>query len=120
MEIQIRYSDVDLLGHVNNAFFLTYYELGRIDFFRKFQVDPDDLRFVIAHIDVDFFREVKFADTPVCTTMIEKVGSTSITFRSEISCRGEIASSSIAVLVYVDKENRPCRIPDTIREKFEG
>ena len=116
LDIQIRYSDVDLLGHVNNATFLTYYELGRIDFFRKFMNDLADARFVIAHIEVDFFSEVRLGDIPVCTTTVEKLGNTSVTFRSAISVRGEIASVCKAVLVYVDKENKPCSIPDNLRK----
>ena len=66
LDIQVRYSDVDLLGHVNNATFLTYYELGRIDFFRNFIDDLAEIRFVIAHIEVDFFSEVRLGDIPVC------------------------------------------------------
>ncbi len=116
LEIQIRYSDVDLLGHVNNAIFLTYYELGRIDFFGKFMKDPADIRFVVAHIEVDFFKEVMFDDAPVCTTAVDKLGNTSVTFRSYISIKDEIASKCKAVLVYVDKENRPSIIPANIRK----
>jgi Predicted thioesterase len=35
IEIQIRYGDIDALGHVNNAIFLTYFELGRVDILNK-------------------------------------------------------------------------------------
>jgi len=116
LDIQVRYSDVDLLGHVNNATFLTYYELGRIDFFRNFIDDLAEIRFVIAHIEVDFFSEVRLGDLPVCTTKVEKLGNTSVTFRSDISIRGEVASACKAVLVYVDKENRPSNIPENLRK----
>ena len=33
--IQIRFSDCDMLQHVNNAIYLQYFETARINFFRK-------------------------------------------------------------------------------------
>ena len=31
--IQIRFKDVDMMGHVNNANHLTYFELARVHYF---------------------------------------------------------------------------------------
>lgn len=31
--LQLRFSDLDRLGHVNNVIYLTYFELGRINYF---------------------------------------------------------------------------------------
>ena len=31
--IQIRFKDIDKLGHVNNANHITYFELARVDYF---------------------------------------------------------------------------------------
>jgi len=37
--IQIRFSDCDMLQHVNNAIYLQYFETARINFFnQKFQL----------------------------------------------------------------------------------
>lgn len=33
--IQIRFSDVDAMGHVNNAVYLSYFEYARMDFFTQ-------------------------------------------------------------------------------------
>jgi acyl-CoA thioester hydrolase len=32
--IQVRFADVDKLGHVNNAKYLTYFEIARMQFFK--------------------------------------------------------------------------------------
>ena len=34
MPIQIRWRDLDALGHVNNAVYLTYFELARLAYIR--------------------------------------------------------------------------------------
>ena len=34
-EIQIRFKDIDMQGHVNNANHLTYAEIARVEYFKK-------------------------------------------------------------------------------------
>ena len=36
LEIQVRYADIDSYGHVNNAVYLSYFELGRINFLKNY------------------------------------------------------------------------------------
>ena len=33
--MQVRYSDMDMLGHANNAVYLTYLELARLEYFKE-------------------------------------------------------------------------------------
>ena len=33
IKIQVRFSDLDTLGHVNNAVYLSYFEMARIAYF---------------------------------------------------------------------------------------
>lgn len=40
-KIQIRFSDCDMLAHVNNAIYLQYFEYARIDFFNHYLSDWD-------------------------------------------------------------------------------
>ncbi|MDS0257714.1 acyl-CoA thioesterase [Thermoplasmatales archaeon AK] len=64
LRLQIRYSDLDTLGHVNNAVYLTYFELGRIDYLRHSlgTLEISEISFVIAHAEVDFRRPIHFDD----------------------------------------------------------
>jgi len=34
-EIQIRFADIDIMGHVNNAVYLSYFEYTRVYYFEK-------------------------------------------------------------------------------------
>jgi acyl-CoA thioester hydrolase len=38
--IQVRLTDIDILGHVNNSIYLTYFEMTRIHYFSQL-VGPD-------------------------------------------------------------------------------
>ena len=35
LSIQVRFSDIDAMGHVNNAVYLSYFELARVYYFEK-------------------------------------------------------------------------------------
>ena len=62
--IAIDQSDIDHMGHVNNAVYLNYFEEARdlvmVDLF-----GPEALDFVLAHVDIDFRSESP--RTTICT-----------------------------------------------------
>ena len=51
--IQIRYSDFDMLGHINNATFVTYIEVARLYYFIEIGWTLEDVSNVVAHLDLD-------------------------------------------------------------------
>gem|GEM_PF-7071886 len=55
--IQLRFSDTDRLGHVNNAVFATYAELGRLAFLRELGMTDQGL--ILARLAIDFLRQVR-------------------------------------------------------------
>ncbi len=118
-EIQIRYGDLDALGHVNNAIFLTYYELARINFLKRFSTDVSSNEFsiVIARAEVDFIKPIKFRDTVTVGTKVLKTGRTSITFQHRIyDDAGTIYSRAVIIGVFVDRNGKPVNIPQKIIE----
>ncbi len=38
-QIQIRFKDIDKLGHVNNSNHITYFEIARLDYFHELTQD---------------------------------------------------------------------------------
>ena len=65
--IQMRWKDLDAMGHVNNANYLTYFEIARSYYI--LDVCPywnwkNDM-FLIANINVDFLKELTLTDTKV-------------------------------------------------------
>ena len=50
LPIQIRFNDIDKLSHLNNACYLTFFELGRVNYFNKILKTPvnwDEQGFVL-------------------------------------------------------------------------
>lgn len=103
VKLQLRYRDIDSLGHVNNAVFLSYFEMGRIGLLRMIsdRYDIDSINFVIAHVEIDFLRTIHLFDDVILRTKIVRVGNTSFTFDHEIVSEngGEIYCHGISVAV---------------------
>mgnify|MGYP002640098090 CR=1 FL=1 len=82
VEIQLRWRDMDALGHVNNAVFVTYLEVARVAYFREIYGDgePLDFNFIIARVEIDFLSPIALGDRPVCRVGIHEAGSKSFRF----------------------------------------
>lgn len=61
--IQVRYSDMDMLGHANNAVYLTYLELARLEYFREVNTRSDaNTALVLVAIDTQTGRPVAISE----------------------------------------------------------
>ncbi len=122
-EIQVRYGDLDTLGHVNNAVYLTYFELGRVLYFRKYlpAFDARNVRFVIARAEVDFRKSITMEDNIFLETSLDSVGNTSFTFLHRITNRdgSVIYAEGKIVAVSIDENRKPTPVPDELRKLMD-
>ncbi len=82
-EVSVRWRDVDGLGHVNHAVFLTYLEEGRDAFY--VQALGRDPHYVVARVEIDLRSEVHYADRRLQVRIeVERVGTTSLTTLEKI------------------------------------
>jgi acyl-CoA thioester hydrolase len=114
VRIPIRWRDVDALGHVNNAVYLTYLEELLAVFLGP--VLGDD--YVTARVELDFRNEVRLGEPEVRgSALVERVGASSVTVAATLSrADGEVALESRLVLVAWDREGR-CSRPLTKSER---
>jgi acyl-CoA thioester hydrolase len=121
--IEVRWRDVDNYGHVNNAVYLTYLEEVRDEWLaRTLRDDVAVWDYVIAHVSIDFRREVTQADDEVrATCRLERIGTSSVRTREQIlTAAGVLAAEASAVLVARDREAGTARpITAQEREAFE-
>ena len=82
-EVSVRWRDVDGLGHVNHAVFLTYLEEGRDAFYM--QALARDPHYVVARVEIDMRAEIRYTDRRLQVRIeVERVGTTSLTTRETI------------------------------------
>lgn len=78
--IQIRFKDVDKLGHVNNANHLSYFELARTVYFKdviKTGIDWSKQGLILAKASVDYKAPVHFEDDIYVYTWCTRIGNKS-------------------------------------------
>ena len=106
LPVKVRWRDVDALGHVNHAVFLTYLEEGRDAFF--IQTLGGDPSYVVVRLEVDLRAEVRYEDQRVTVRIAaDRLGTTSLTTRETVvTPAGEVAAEALVVTVNWDAENR--------------
>ena len=86
LPLQIRFNDIDMMGHINNAVYLEFFDLGKEHFFRNAAMDlyGQDFTIMIVHVDVDFKRQIHFDDHIGVTSTITRYGNKSLDFVQQI------------------------------------
>lgn len=77
--LQLRFNDVDKFGHVNNAVYLTFYDLGKTDYFGSVcpNVNWEKDAIMVVHIDVDFVSQIYSTDQIAVQTAVTGIGTKS-------------------------------------------
>ncbi len=87
--MQVRWSDVDLFGHVNNAAFLRYLDDARFTLFLRMGVDEAgamtaSLLVVVKH-EIDYVAPIRFRLAPVVVEVwVPRLGRSSVDFAYEV------------------------------------
>jgi acyl-CoA thioester hydrolase len=107
-DIQVRFSDLDLLGHVSNSYYAQYFDLARVTFFRQIAklIKNPVPSYVVASVKMDMLREIRFDDRVVVDTWCSQVGTKSMTIEHVIYANGEKATTCQTVLVGFDRDTR--------------
>jgi acyl-CoA thioester hydrolase len=125
-DAHVRFSDVDVYGHVNNVKYFEYYQEARIAFLASLAGgDLDSIRQVVARIDVDYRRPILFRPEPYAVqTWVTRIGTTSYDLSSRIvdgPAGGELYSQADVTLVAFDlaaQRSRP--LTDVERSRLES
>lgn len=117
--IQIRYTDFDMLGHLNNSTFVTYFEIARLYYFMEIGWKLTDVSNVVAHFDIDFHKPVVPGDEVICRVKTISIGTKSFQMHYELISKDTSICYSRAhsVQVCIDKKTASAiEIPRNIRE----
>lgn len=121
--LTIRWRDLDPLGHVNNAVFLTYLEEARDQWLRQLQSTIGPQTVLVARIVIDFRRQVRHADQELLASCrLAEIGESSITTREELRLRdNSLVAEGSTVLVAFDPATGGSRsLTEAEREALSG
>ena len=114
-DVQMRFADTDALGHVNNGSFVLYAETARLQFLADLGTEVASL--ILAHLAIDFRRQVLFGERIVVDSWIERIGTSSVTILHAIRAGDAVAAEVRSVVVSFDYEAQRARPwTDAMRE----
>ena len=122
-ELQVRFRDLDAMGHVNNAVYATYLEQARVDYYADvLGVGLDDIDTVLVNLEIDYRHEVTLADETVTVAMgVRSIGESSVVVGYELRAGDRVAATAETTQVYVDPEAGTSRsLPEDWVEKMES
>ncbi|WP_052345512.1 acyl-CoA thioesterase [Alkaliflexus imshenetskii] len=122
--VQIRFNDVDALGHVNNAVAQEYFDLGRSGYLRDSLgtlLGKDGQHLVIVSFKTDFHRQIMPDDAIEVLTCVYKLGNKSLRMIQWIVKMGDafplVSSDSVMAGFYIPDESGMV-LPDEWRNRF--
>ena len=124
LDIDVRYRDLDPVGHVNNAVYATYLEHTRTNYYADvLGLATEDLSFVLAHVEIDYENSVEADNDVRVGIRVSRIGNKSMTTDFRVEASGETAATAESVQVVIDEEGTPRPVPDEWRRKileYEG
>ena len=128
--VQIRFRDLDALGHVNNAVYITYFEMAREGYVKAIKLASDasapaDERFpfIIAEISCTFLAPVTLDTDLVVYLRTSRMGNSSFDFDYLLVDEASnclMARGKSVQVSYDYKAGKPVRLPDEIRGLIEA
>lgn len=124
--VQIRFNDIDLLGHVNNATLQEYFDLGRMHYIHK--AFGDDLfngnkSLIVASIHTDFVMPTFLREKIVVKTAILSIGGKSLKMEQHLvdKNKNQVKAVCKSVMVGVDTTSlKSTEIPQEWRNIIGG
>ena len=116
----VRFADLDMLGHVNNAVFFSYTEFARLEFFAFLGItDKEFPSCLLARVVANHVKAVHYGDTVQISTWVVKVGTKSFTVQHEVVANDILAATFETVLVWYDHHAKQSLVvPDVARAKL--
>lgn len=111
--VQVRYSDTDALGHISNEAYVSYFAIGRLDFFHAVErLNGILLPSVVARLEIDYLAECFYGDALEVITRCTRVGTKSLTTAYDLRANGRtVARGQVVSVAFDPATRRPAPLP---------
>jgi acyl-CoA thioester hydrolase len=118
ISLQTRYNDYDAKGHVNNAVYLTYFELGRMHAWRAAGGEAD-AGFILADARITYRSPAMLGDPLALEVATSEVRTKAWVWSYRVVDERDgrlVAEGTTTQVMYDYDERRTVPIPDPLRE----
>lgn len=125
LPIQLRFTDIDKYGHVNNTVYFTYYDLGKTDYFATVYptLNTEKYGVVVVHIEANFLSQILPTGDIAVQTAVTKLGNKSLTLVQQVidTKTKEVKCVCKSILVAFDLEKHDSmEIPEDWKEAISA
>ncbi|MCB0495965.1 MAG: acyl-CoA thioesterase [Cyclobacteriaceae bacterium] len=123
LPIQLRYSDFDMLGHMNSAQYATLIELGRLRYFMHIKWDLSEVSNVVASFKIDYLKQIIPADEVVVYVKVSSLGTKSFKMEYLLASPDDktmFAKAETVQVCILKKGNVSTAIPESIRAAIKS
>jgi acyl-CoA thioester hydrolase len=121
--LSVRFRDCDAMGHVNHAVYFTYFEQGRLTFWRELTGTPSPhTRVIIARAECDYRSPAHFGDELEVRVNVGDIGQSSFTLIYEIVHSGSnrlVARGSTVMVSYDYEKGVSVPLPPATRDLLQ-
>lgn len=122
-QIQVRFSDLDVLGHVNNTVYFSYFEMTRVHYFRELlgiDWDWQSYGIILVKNEIEYKHSVLLNDCPSIAMITEQIGDKSFVLRYELRVNDVLYAVGRSVQVCFDANTqKTISIPAEMREMLK-
>ena len=122
-EQEVRFRDLDAIGHVNNAVFLTYLESARIAYWLHVtqRSGLSALDMILARAEVDYRSPLQWGDALQVGVRCARLGRASFVLEFRIEAGSRLVAEARKVCVAYDHESGGSRpVPEWVRERLRA
>jgi len=102
-DITLRWNDIDIFGHVNNARYCEFFDTTVVGFLHEADLGlgTGGAAMVVAENGCRFHREVKFTDTLEMGLRVEHIGTSSVRYGLAAFVNGESSAAADGHFIHV-------------------
>jgi acyl-CoA thioester hydrolase len=122
--VEMRFADIDMMGHVNNAIYFTYMEIGRTKYWKHaINWDWKTTGVIIGQASIDYIVPIFLDDKVNMYVRTSRIGNTSFDLEylivKDVNGKEVICSRGKTICVAFDYNlKKPAIIPDKERNKM--
>lgn len=123
--ISVRFADIDAFGHVNNAVYLTYFEIARSSYWNEVvHWNWDKMGIIIGRAEIDYLKPIALNEQVFAYVRTSRIGNSSFNLEYVLvklkNGVEEICTTGSTVCISFDYSlNTSAPIPDDHRIKMQ-
>lgn len=122
-DLRVRFVETDLMGIVHHGTYLTYFELGRVDFLHRRGISYEQwtregIHLPVVETRLRYRKAARFDDRLVVASTCAELTRVTIRFDYQITRGADLLCEGHTLLACVSDDLGPKRIPALIAEAF--